>query len=310
MNTASSPTSAASSKDKRKQKKGSSKKDRKGPTKAERADKYALYLKAVQDPDHEVEFFEQAYREANGDAAPIVLREDFCGTFAVCCKWVAAKPNRKALGVDLDPEPLAWGKEHHLASLTVDQQKRVKLLEEDVRKVCSPKADVLAAQNFSFYLFMEREQLLTYFKAARRNMAPGGVMVLDMMGGPDCLKEDEAETRKCDGFTYVWKTLKVNPITNISEHTISFRFKDGSRLEDAFRYRWRMWSIPEVRDLLIEAGFARVDIYWEGEGDDGDGDDNWKITTEAGMDPSWLCYIVARRDLEPVSAAARNGRAS
>ncbi|WP_145446173.1 SAM-dependent methyltransferase [Mucisphaera calidilacus] len=292
-----------------KDKKGTSKKGSKGPTKAERADRYALYLKAVQDPDHEVEFFEQAYREANGSAEPLVLREDFCGTFAVCCKWVAGKAGRRSLGVDLDAEPLAWGKKHHLEKLTVEQQKRVTLVQDDVRKVCSPKADVLAAQNFSFYLFMERKELLAYFKAARRNLAPGGVMVLDMMGGPDCLLEDQNEPRKCDGFTYVWRTETVNPITNISEHSIGFKFKDGSKLERAFSYRWRLWSIPEVRDLLEEAGFARVDVYWEGEGDEGEGDGNWKITTEAAMDPSWLCYVVARRDHEAVTTVDHEGKA-
>ncbi len=275
-----------------------------GATIAEQADKYALYQKAVQEPEHEVEFFELAYREANGHREPVVLREDFCGTFAVCCAWAASKLGRRALGVDLDPEPLAWGAANNLKPLTDEQKKRVRILEADVRKVCSPKADVLAAQNFSFFLFMERRELLGYFKAARRNLAPGGVMVMDMMGGPDCFLEDHNETRKCDGFSYTWRTEKVNPITQISEHSIGFKFKDGSRMREAFRYRWRMYSIPEIRDLLMEAGFARVDVYWEGATEDGDGDGNWRITTEAEMDPSWLCYVVARRDREAVSGGS------
>ncbi|MEQ9454337.1 MAG: hypothetical protein RLN76_07065 [Phycisphaeraceae bacterium] len=271
-----------------------------GPTKAQRADKYDLYQKAVQDPEHEVDFFELAYREANEGASPTTLREDFCGTFAICCSWAASKPDRRSLGVDLDPEPLDWGVAHNLTKLNPEQQSRITLLKDDVRKITQTKADVLSAQNFSFYLFTERKDLVNYFKAARENLAPGGVMVLDMMGGPDCLKEDNDEPRKCDGFHYTWRTESVNPITNISSHTISFKFKDGSKLRNAFTYQWRMYSIPEVRDALLDAGFPRVDVYWEGATEDGDGDGDWKITTEAEMDPSWLCYMVARRDLQPV----------
>ena len=27
---------------------------------------------------------------------------------------------------------------------------------------------------------------------------------------------------------------------------------------------WRHYSLPELRDVLLEAGFASVDAYWEG----------------------------------------------
>jgi len=74
-------------------------------TLASQADKYTLYQQAVQEPDHEVEFFDRVYR-ARHKRLPKVLREDFCGTFAVCCEWVK-KPGRVAIGVDLDPEPPA-----------------------------------------------------------------------------------------------------------------------------------------------------------------------------------------------------------
>ena len=68
---------------------------------AEGADKFDLYQKSVQHPDHEVEFFEQAYREAF-DRKPWSLREDFCGTFAVCCQWVlhtASEPPSASISV-------------------------------------------------------------------------------------------------------------------------------------------------------------------------------------------------------------------
>ena len=75
---------------------------------AEKADKYKCYLKSVQSPEHEVEFFDQAFKD-EFRRKPTTLREDFCGTFSVCCEWVKLGKQRTAIGVDLDPEPLPWG---------------------------------------------------------------------------------------------------------------------------------------------------------------------------------------------------------
>ena len=47
---------------------------------AEKADKYKCYLKSVQSPEHEVEFFDQAFKD-EFRRKPTTLREDFCGTF-------------------------------------------------------------------------------------------------------------------------------------------------------------------------------------------------------------------------------------
>ena len=30
---------------------------------------------------------------------------------------------------------------------------------------------------------------------------------------------------------------------------------------DAFVYRWRLWSVPELRDVMAEAGFETTQIY-------------------------------------------------
>lgn len=51
-------------------------------TLAEQADKFVCYQKSVQSPDIDIEFFEQAYKEAYGKK-PVSLREDFCGAFSV-----------------------------------------------------------------------------------------------------------------------------------------------------------------------------------------------------------------------------------
>lgn len=262
-------------------------------TMASTADKYALYQQTVQEADPEVEFFERAYRHVRG-GTPKILREDFCGTFQICCAW-AKKRDRIAIGVDNDPEPLAWGREHNLAKIPEAAQQRVTIIEDDVRKVQGPKADVLAAQNFSFFGFKTRDDLCEYFKKARQNLKSDGIMVLDMMGGAECWEDEREDVTDYGRFTYVWEQAKLDPISHEGTWYIHFRFSDGSKLEPAFTYDWRLWTLPEVRELLDEAGFAKSHVYWEGTDDDGEGDGVWRRVTKGEADPCWIAYIVAEK---------------
>jgi hypothetical protein len=274
-----------------KRKKTTGSKKRARQTKAAQADKYNLYQQAVQDPEHEIEFFEKVYKQAFG-RAPKILREDFCGTFAICCEW-AKRRGREAIGVDLDPEPLDWGRANNLTALSEQQQQRVTIKQQDVRTATEPKAHILSAQNFSFWGFKDRPSLLEYFKKARANLDASGLMVMDMMGGPECLEEDHEDTRHMGSFTYVWEQARFDPITHDAKFHIHFRFKDGSELSKAFTYEWRFWTIPEVTEVLNEAGFSKVHVYWEGTDEDGEGDNNWKRATWAESEPAWIAYIVA-----------------
>lgn len=260
-------------------------------TQADKADKFVCYQESVQTPEHEIEFFDQAYREAYRQK-PIHLREDFCGTFAVCCRWVESDKKRTALGVDLCPETLQWGRDHNLSGLTESAKKRVRLIEQDVRKRNRPAADVLAAQNFSFWIFKTRKEVVDYFKVARSNLASKGVMVMDMMGGSECLEENHVDKRRIKkgkkGFKYHWDQSRFDPVTGDASFYIHFKFADGSKMKRAFEYHWRFWTIPEVREMLQEAGFKESHVYWEDENDN-----SWNRVTEAPSDPSWICYIVA-----------------
>lgn len=260
---------------------------------ASKADRYALYLASVQAPDNEVSVFKRVYKREYS-RLPRVLREDFCGTFAICCEWVKGNKDRRAVAVDIDPEPLNWGREHNLAKLKPAAQKRVQILQDDVRKVQGPKADVLAAQNFSFWYFKTRAEVVAYFKTARANLAGQGVMMLDMMGGPETITEDHTDITEYDDFDYVWEQERFDPITHDCRYHIHFHFKDGSKLKRAFTYEWRFWTIPEVREMLAEAGFRRSDVYWEGtDKKTGEGNDKYSIRQSAPNDDAWIAYIVA-----------------
>jgi len=257
------------------------------------ADRYDLYLRSVQSPENEVYFFNRAYKAAYG-GKPSLLREDFCGTAAVCYEWVKGKPDRRAIGVDLDPEPLAWGTEHVATELSEKARDRVTLLQADARAVSGPKADVVAAQNFSFYYFHTRDDLRRYFRAAYRNLAKKGVLVLDVLGGPECMEEGHEETKSYRGFKYIWEQKRFDPITHECEFVIHFHFPDGSKLHRAFVYDWRLWTIPEIRELLAEAGFKRSDVYWEGtDAKTGQGNDVYRRREHAESDQAFVAYIAA-----------------
>ena len=77
-------------------------------------DRYRYYENSVQTPREHVDIFSRMFRELRSRDA-MSLKEDFCGTFLISCEWVSSHPNRTAIGVDLDPEPIAYGKKTHLA---------------------------------------------------------------------------------------------------------------------------------------------------------------------------------------------------
>ena len=54
-------------------------------TMAERADIHELYEESVQNVENEVYFLSKTFNERTGRTA-FTFREDFCGTFAVCCE--------------------------------------------------------------------------------------------------------------------------------------------------------------------------------------------------------------------------------
>lgn len=76
---------------------------------------------------------------------------------------------------------------------------------------------------------------------------------------------------------------------------IHFAFPDGSRMDRAFSYRWRLWTLPELREMLAAAGFSDIVVYWEGTDEDANEGNGIFEPAEVGdADPGWVCYIVAQ----------------
>ena len=98
-----------------------------------------------------------------------------------------------------------------------------------------------------------------------------------------------------DGFTYIWEQAEFHPVTNHMRCHIHFKFPDGSKIKKAFTYEWRLYTAPEIRDLLLEAGFSKVTVYWEGEDEDGEGNGEFTPDAEGTPDLAWIAYIVAEK---------------
>jgi hypothetical protein len=154
--------------------------------------------------------------------------------------------------------------------------------------------------NFSYWCFKDRATLLRYFTLAHRTLAADGINFLDHYGGPDAireLKERRPVGRKNSkkAFTYIWDQASFNSITNESLCHIHFRLSDGSRLDKAFTYDWRVWSVPELRDILREAGFSKTTVYWEGDDAKGGGDGEFTASEKGEACPSFVVYISAEK---------------
>jgi SAM-dependent methyltransferase len=257
------------------------------------ADRYDLYQRAVQAPEVDVRLFRRFFREAFPGREPLVMREDFCAAASMSCAWVRSTLPREAHGVDYDPEPLEWGRRHNVAALKPAWRDRVTLHRGDVRTARTPPADLVNALNFSFCVFKTRDELGSYFRNAYRHLKAQGLFVLDLFGGYEVIQERRDGAVRHGRFSHIWDQHSFDPITHHGTYFLHFKFRDGSTLNRAFRYDWRLWTIPEVRELLLESGFQRADVYWEDAGEDGGGTGVYRRRERGVPEAAWTVYIVA-----------------
>lgn len=271
-------------------KKSDDKKKRKNLT-ASTADIHELYERAVQEVSADVRFINRVYKKRHGHR-PTRLREDFCGTAALCAKWVKKDEKNIAIGLDIDAPTLAYGYERHVVPLGEEVSQRVQLLERNVLDGDDTEIDICVAFNFSFCILREREAMVDYYRSVRTALAEGGAFLLDIHGGPEAQIECEEATDHGD-FVYVWDQRPMDALSGTAKRHIHFRFTDGSELRKAFSYDWRVWSLPEMQDMLREAGYSAIDIYWEGTTKDGEGNGVFRKIRRAENEDSWIAYVVA-----------------
>jgi len=270
-------------------------------TMAQMADPHDLYQKSVQSPENDIEFLADYFKDYTGKPLRH-FREDFCGTAYLSSYFVTQHAKNQAIGVDLDWPTLNWGMKHNIAPLTPDQQQRISLVNENVLDVQKPRSQMIAALNFSYMVFHDRPTMLQYLANAKESLEPGGLMVMDIWGGSESqvLQEEQREIensgdKDIGNFTFTWDQDTFDPFTHFYTTRIHFSFSDDSEIRNAFVYDWRLWTIPEIRELMHEAGFQDIHVLWEGtDPDTNEGTQTYHRAEKGDADLAWIAYIVGK----------------
>lgn len=261
---------------------------------------FDLYEIAVQCPP-----IEAAFLDAVHAGNPRVLGEDFAGPAGVSRAWLAMGDDRRAIATDLDDEPL-----RHAVRRLVEKQgegavERLTIRERDALEV-GDRADVIASLNFAVCELHRRDRLLTYLRNCLFRLEAGGVLVCDLYGGVDAMlpgtSEQVIETEQGE-LVYTWEQVEADATTSRVRNAIHFELPDGTTIDRAFGYDWRLWSPAELRDAMREAGFRTTEVYAHyGEAMDEDGNllvEPISTDEESGeiapdLDDQWVLYIVGR----------------
>ncbi len=272
-----------------------------------RPHKLDLYRLSVQGPQQEVEFFLKAHahyarKRGTSHTLPTRLKEDFCGTAAVASTWVGMDENHRAIGLDLDVPTLKWA-QRRADRVLDDRAGDLHLIMGDVREMTPPllpKVDIVTATNFSTFFWKTRQAMRDYFKVARKCLDTGGLLIIDAYGGQGGFEEAEwsqtIKPPKHEGiapFKYIWEQKSFDPVTHHTDCRIHFEIKGQKRWSDVFRYDWRLWTLPELTELMLEAGFAEAQVWadrWDTKSDDSDG--IFRPTKKLDAREDWVAYIV------------------
>ena len=268
-------------------------------------DPLSLYLHAVQHPQAEVGFLLKAYLH-HRDQPPAKLKEDFAGTSAVACAWVDFADHFQAIAVEHDRATVQWARTYATQVLPADRLTGLSIVQSDVLLVEEPRVDIVAALNFSCFIYHSRERLRAYFAAARASLRPGGMLVLDAFGGPGAMRPGlQARAVRIEGGTegdggaeveleYQWEQRAFDAVSSRIDCRIHFAQNGRRVMEDAFVYDWRLWSLPELRELLLESGFADVAIWCDAVNPaTGQSDSDYQPIESMPAREDWVAYLVA-----------------
>lgn len=253
--------------------------------------KYALYCEFVQDPSRDISFLNRIYKKFRNGKEALRVKEDFCGSFFFSTEWVKSRKNRSAVAVDIDWEPLRQGYHTYYNQLNTDQKNRLTIIQGDVCHKFGESVDVNFASNFSYNCIKERSKLKQYFESVYENLDKKGIFVMDNFGGADTLApylDRTAGRLNGQKWYYEWELKRYNPNTSEALYYIHFsRSKTRREYPKVFTYDWRMWSLPELKDILLEVGFKDVIFYWE------DDRDNYVINQKGDTNLStWVVHVV------------------
>ncbi|WRX33545.1 hypothetical protein QQP08_026032 [Theobroma cacao] len=125
-----------------------------------------------------------------------------------------------------------------------------------------PARDIVCAFNYSCCCLHKRVELVLYFKHVLEALSrKGGIFVMDLYGGTSS-EQSLRLKRRFSNFTYTWEQAEFDIIERKTRISLHFHLqKQQKKLCHAFSYSWRLWSLPEIKDCLEEAGFQSVHFW-------------------------------------------------
>lgn len=237
-------------------------------------DIHSLYELCAQNPPRDAKLLRAIHADATRTPRKnLVLAEDFCGTAALSRAWCDLSPAFSAVAADIHAPTL------NRARQLSTNHPRIKLIRADVRTVKDP-ADLIAVLNFSICELHARGDLVAYFKHARSRLARRrGAFVCDLYGGADSyqtglldqtISPPRGHPASKDRILYSWEQRAADPLTARVVNAMHFDVRPGGPKSgtarhqvflDAFVYDWRLWTIPELREAMLEAGFKHTAVY-------------------------------------------------
>jgi hypothetical protein len=231
-------------------------------TKYDTFNKHVLYQTTVQDPKKELEFFRKIYRNIFS-RVPYSIREDFCGTGFISCEWVKMNVENTSVGIDIDDDPLEWGRKNNIMNLSSGDD-RVKLYNHNVLVEWDPKQkfDIILSLNYSHFLLNKRTDFVSYLKNVKKNVDKG-FYVLDFFGGSKIYSDSSVKRnfgQEKNDHSYEFKAKKLDLLNNFSYCSINFKL-GKKKLNNLYNFKFRVYSIPEMIDCFTEAGFNNFRIF-------------------------------------------------
>ncbi|KAM1255700.1 hypothetical protein ACFX1Q_029946 [Malus domestica] len=125
-----------------------------------------------------------------------------------------------------------------------------------------PARDIVCAFNYSCCCLHQRAELVLYLKHALAVLSKkGGIFVMDLYGGTSSECKLRLQ-RRFVNFTYVWEQAEFDIIERKTRISLHFHLKkQQKKIRHAFSYSWRLWSLPEIKDCMEEAGFKSVHFW-------------------------------------------------
>ena len=188
---------------------------------------------------------------AEVSTGPVIL--DLCCGFGRISAELA-RMGFSVTGVDITESYLRTAREE-----AAYENLNIEYVNSDARKFVRPEYfDAAVNLYISFGYFPNQKDDFMLLRNAFESIKKGGCFIIETLGKEIAVRDFvEAEWFERAGCTVLTKYEALDSWTFLKNRWILL--KDGKRFERTFTQR--LYSASELRDMLLEAGFGKVEIY-------------------------------------------------